>query len=58
MRLKGLIESLGSLRIYSHLEDFEVKGISCNSKKVADNYVFVAIKGNNIDGNAFIEDAL
>lgn len=34
------------------------KGITCNSKDVRDNFIFVAIKGSNRDGNAFIEEAI
>lgn len=34
------------------------KGISCNSKDIRDNFIFVAIKGSNRDGNAFIEEAI
>jgi UDP-N-acetylmuramoyl-L-alanyl-D-glutamate--2,6-diaminopimelate ligase len=40
------------------LKDFEVCGISCNSKDVAEGFVFVAIRGNRADGNEFIEEAL
>jgi len=58
MRLKQLIESIGSYHSYSDLEDFEVAGITCNSKKVLDDYIFVAIKGTHEDGHKFIEEAI
>ena len=59
MRLKQLIESLDKRQcIYSRLNDFEVQGISCSSKVVRDNFIFVAIKGNKDDGHKFIEDAV
>ncbi|TBR16875.1 UDP-N-acetylmuramoyl-L-alanyl-D-glutamate--2,6-diaminopimelate ligase [bacterium] len=35
-----------------------IKGISCNSKKIKDNFVFVAIKGTKVDGNKFIGEAV
>ncbi len=36
----------------------EIKGISNNSKNIKEGYLFVAIKGNNLDGHLFIEDAI
>ncbi|QQV75388.1 UDP-N-acetylmuramoyl-L-alanyl-D-glutamate--2, 6-diaminopimelate ligase [Rickettsia tillamookensis] len=35
-----------------------IKGLSINSKTVKENDVFFAIKGQNVDGNDFIKDAL
>ena len=57
MKIKELIKCLGALPNLN-FNDFEVKGISCNSKSVAPGYLFVAIKGNSQDGNKFIEEAL
>ena len=34
------------------------KGITFNSKEVKNGYIFFAFKGNNTDGNLFIEDAI
>ncbi|QID33506.1 UDP-N-acetylmuramoyl-L-alanyl-D-glutamate--2,6-diaminopimelate ligase [Pampinifervens florentissimum] len=34
------------------------KGISSNSKEVREGYVFVAIKGTQVDGHDFVEEAL
>ena len=33
-------------------------GISFNSSKVKKDNIFFAIKGNNLDGNDYIEDAI
>ena len=33
-------------------------GISFNSKNIKKNNIFFAIKGNEIDGNNFIQDAI
>ena len=33
-------------------------GIAFDSNKVKKDYIFFAIKGNNIDGNKFIKDAI
>ncbi len=39
---------------------FKIKfnGIAFDSRTVKKNYIFFAIKGNNLDGNNFIEDAI
>jgi len=58
MKIKHLIESLGSNKTYAGLKDFEVAGISCNSQEALDNFVFVAIKGENTDGHKFIQEAI
>ena len=58
MRLKQLIKSLDSYHVYSNLEDFEVEGITCNSKEALANYIFVAIKGTREDGHRFITEAI
>lgn len=41
-----------------HIMDKEIIGITCNSKKVKKGFVFVAIKGQNINGNNFIDEAI
>jgi UDP-N-acetylmuramoyl-L-alanyl-D-glutamate--2,6-diaminopimelate ligase len=58
MKLKELIRSLGSAETYVAQEDFEVKGVSASSMRLAEDYLFVAIKGVNEDGHRFIEDAI
>ena len=58
MTLSRLIKSFKGCNVNYHLVDFQVKGISCNSKKVGEGFIFVAIKGANADGNAFIDEAL
>jgi len=58
MRAQELIKSLDSRYFTSNLEDFEVRGISCNSREVSDNFIFVAIEGTHIDGHRFIREAI
>ncbi|MDP3732618.1 MAG: UDP-N-acetylmuramoyl-L-alanyl-D-glutamate--2,6-diaminopimelate ligase [Candidatus Omnitrophota bacterium] len=58
MRAQELIESLDIYHLFSHLEDFEVRGLSCNSKEVSDNFIFVAIEGTHRDGHEFIQEAI
>ena len=38
--------------------NIKFSGISFNSKCVKKNHIFFALKGNNIDGNKFIKDAI
>ncbi len=37
--------------------DTEVAGITCDSRKVQKNWVYVAVRGTNLDGNAYIPQA-
>ena len=36
----------------------EIKGIASDSRKVKEGYIFVAIKGENTDGNLYIDEAI
>ena len=54
MKLKNLLETI-NIQID---KDVDIKGITCNSKEVKKDYLFIAIKGNNVDGNDFIEEAM
>jgi UDP-N-acetylmuramoyl-L-alanyl-D-glutamate--2,6-diaminopimelate ligase len=56
--IKELFRSPDLLKRGVSLPDIAVSGISCNSKEVKYNYLFVAIKGNKTDGNEFIEEAI
>lgn len=58
MTIKQLIKCLGSPKLSPDLHDFQVKGLSCNSKSVRDGFVFVAIKGTREDGSKFIDEAI
>ncbi|EOC99507.1 Mur ligase family protein [Caldisalinibacter kiritimatiensis] len=40
------------------IDGIEILGITCNSKKVREGYVFVAIEGENKDGNDYIDEAI
>ncbi|MBM3246279.1 MAG: UDP-N-acetylmuramoyl-L-alanyl-D-glutamate--2,6-diaminopimelate ligase [Candidatus Omnitrophica bacterium] len=58
MKLGQLLKAIGSYRSHSPLEDFQVRGISCNSQEVKEDFVFIAIKGNKEDGHRFIPEAI
>jgi UDP-N-acetylmuramoyl-L-alanyl-D-glutamate--2,6-diaminopimelate ligase len=57
MQAKTLLKNSG-IKFPAGLKDFQVLGVSCNSKTVGDGFVFVAIKGNRADGNKFIAEAV
>jgi UDP-N-acetylmuramoyl-L-alanyl-D-glutamate--2,6-diaminopimelate ligase len=58
MKIQKLIKDLAVTKRRISGGDFEVKGISCNSKSVKDGFIFVAVKGAAQDGNKFIAEAL
>ena len=53
MLLKNLIKDVSR-----DLKNINISGISINSKEVRKNFIFFAIKGNNINGEKFINDAI
>ena len=57
MKAKQLIKVLDDYQATS-FADFEVKGISCNSKGVSPGFIFIAIKGTHEDGEKFIPEAI
>ena len=57
MQLKALIKSVGLL-LPKGFQDFEVKGITSDSRKVQDRFIFVAVKGRDFDGHSFIKQAI
>ncbi len=58
MNLLGLLRLLDSNRNWGVLPDFEVTGVSCDSRRIKDGFVFVALKGADHDGHDFIDKAL
>ena len=57
MELKRILVGLENLKVKGNL-DTEIKGIAKSSNEVKEGYLFVAIKGFNVDGHSFIEDAI
>ena len=57
MRLKALVTSVG-IPLPARIEDFQVKGVTADSRMVKDGFIFVAIKGPNFDGHDFIKQAV
>ncbi|MBM3249261.1 MAG: UDP-N-acetylmuramoyl-L-alanyl-D-glutamate--2,6-diaminopimelate ligase [Candidatus Omnitrophica bacterium] len=57
MKIKELVKTLGKSTARG-IPDFEVMGVTCDSRSVDKGFVFVAIKGNRQDGNKFIAEAI
>lgn len=57
MKLSQLYPQLGK-DLLKHCGNLEIKGISCDSRSVSKDYIFVAIKGNKLDANQFIDQAI
>jgi UDP-N-acetylmuramoyl-L-alanyl-D-glutamate--2,6-diaminopimelate ligase len=57
MNLKMLIKGMEMENITGNA-DIEITGIAYDSRKVRQGDVFVAIKGEHVDGHDFIEDAM
>ena len=53
MLLKNLIKDISKDK-----QNIIVSGLSTNSKEVKKNYIFFAIKGNKVNGENFIKDAI
>lgn len=57
MKLKHLLTRAG-ISATSDLPDRKVSGVAIDSRKVADGYVFIAIRGTEADGHQYIGDAV
>ncbi len=53
MLLKNLINNPPK-----NFEKLDVKGLAINSKQVKKNFIFFALKGNNLNGEIFINEAI
>ena len=47
-----------SYEILNEGEKFEIAGIEYDSRKIRENFVFIAMTGNNVDGHDFIQKAI
>jgi UDP-N-acetylmuramoyl-L-alanyl-D-glutamate--2,6-diaminopimelate ligase len=57
MKLKHMLVGLNGLKARGDVEQ-EINGIESNSKKVEKGFLFVSIKGFNVDGHDFIQSAI
>lgn len=57
MNLKNILNGIEGLKAKGEL-DLEIEGIESNSKNIKKGFLFVAIKGFNVDGHEFINQAI
>lgn len=57
MRLKEMLVGLEGLKVKGDLEQ-DIKEIESNSKNVKEGYLFVAIKGFDVDGHQYVASAI
>jgi len=57
MKIKELIKVLDLRKVPANLVNIEVEGIAYDSRKIKENFIFVALKGTSSDGHQFINDA-
>lgn len=57
MKLREMLVGLEGLKVKGDL-DLDIKGIESNSKNIKEGFLFVAIKGFNVDGHKFIDSAI
>ncbi|MDE5413573.1 UDP-N-acetylmuramoyl-L-alanyl-D-glutamate--2,6-diaminopimelate ligase [Alkalihalobacterium chitinilyticum] len=58
MKLNSLLQPIESDLLTDDIPDISISGIHFHSKKIKQNFVFVAISGNEADGHEYIEDAI
>lgn len=58
MKIKELIKLSGIIKKDIPLKNFEVKGVTCDSRCVKNSFIFVAIHGSRQDGHKFIKEAI
>ncbi len=57
MKLKEMLVGLEGLKVKGDLEQ-EIQGIESNSKKIEKGFLFIAIKGFDVDGHQYIGGAI
>lgn len=58
MQLKNLIALINPLHVSNSKLEIELESVHQDSRKVTQNSVFVAIRGTQVDGHLFLEDAI
>ena len=57
IKFSQLVRKIEYLDIVHGL-DFDIEGVSNNSQKIVENYIFVAVKGSIFDGHRYIDEAI
>ena len=58
LRLTELLGNSSESSIADHFNDVEIQGITCDSRQVNKDFLFVALKGSQADGSQFIPMAI
>ncbi|HET8866108.1 MAG TPA: UDP-N-acetylmuramoyl-L-alanyl-D-glutamate--2,6-diaminopimelate ligase [Gracilimonas sp.] len=58
MKLEKLIEISNPLHVTNAINDTELTSFAIDSREVKENSVFIAIRGTQVDGHMFLEDAI
>lgn len=57
MQLSDLLKGIEPLEIIG-ATDVEIKGVNIDSRRIAENHLFIAMKGTQVDGHKFIPKAV
>ena len=57
MTLRELLNDIKVLRIEGSA-DIDIKGVDIDSRKIHDGYLFIAMRGTQVDGHTFIDKAI
>lgn len=57
MKLKEMLVGLEGLKVRGNLE-IEIKGLESNSREIKKDYLFIAIKGFDVDGHKYCSNAI
>lgn len=58
MTLEELLKDTGLTKIPAHYRAFDIQAISCDSRHIEQNSLFVALKGTKLNGADFISEAI
>ena len=58
MKLNDLLKDIEIIEIKGNTENIEISDIQYNSKNITPNSIFVAIKGHQVDGHKYINNAI
>ncbi len=57
MKLSELVKDIPVMGVYGSL-DIEITGVSIDSRRIGQGYMFIAVKGTQTDGCKFIDSAV
>ena len=57
-KLNSILKKCNSKYSINNFSNIEIKGVSTFSKKIQNNFIFGAIKGENFNGENFLKDLI